>query len=321
MPSNKTVVSAGFGFNPKGRCKLARDVDLYAAGWRLRTNLPLPAALAWPGDQMRAPDLIFVSGNVPTELPDPILDLEALQITADGTALVRLGGIGYFLLKGAEVTYALQTEPEAPEITAAVYGNVLACIAWRRRQLALHGSAVAIDARAVLLLGPRDLGKSLLATALARRGHCMLSDEVAAVAGTRCFPAGSMLSLADDALIAAGIAPDTLPEYTNFPRAKRLWIAGPRPEPRPYQIAAVLRLKKAEANAPIEPVRLDSDEAVETVLDQFYRRDMLKILDTGITARREAEALIETAPVYRFPVPRTLTRVEEAADHILDLVR
>jgi len=287
----------------------------------LRTVLSLPGALSWPGDQPGSPDLVFRPGDVPPELDDPVVDFEALQITADGTALVRLAGIGYFLLRGSEVICALETAPDAPEITAAVYGNVLACISWRRGQLALHGSAVAIDGRAVLLLGPRDLGKSLLASALARRGHSLLSDEVAAVAGARCFPAGSMLSLADDALNAAGIAPDPLPQYTNFPLAKRLWIAGPRPEPRPYEIAAVLRLKKAEASAPIEPMRLEGEEAIETVLDQFYRRDMLKILDTGSAARREAEALIDAAPVYRFPVPRTLTRVDEVADHILDLVR
>ena len=321
MPSNKTVVLAAFGFNPKGVGILDSKGDLYAAGWRLRTGLPLPATLLWPHDRPGPPDLTFVPGDVPETLADPILDLPALQISADGTALVRLNGIGQFLLSGAAVTCALETEPDAPEITAAVYGNVLACICWRRGQLAFHGSAVAIEGRAVLMLGPRELGKSLLAAALARRGHCVLSDEVAAVAAARCFPAGSMLSLADDALIAAGIAPDALPQYTNFPIAKRLWITGPRPQPRPYEIAAVLRLKKSEADAPIEPARLESDVALEALLDQFYRRDMLRILDTGVGARREAEALIAAAPVYRFPVPRSLDRVEEVADHIVDLVR
>jgi hypothetical protein len=321
LPSNKTVVSVRPRAQSERTGVLARIDDIYVAGWRLRTHLPLPAALLWPADRPGAPDLTFRPGAVPPALAEPVLDLEALQIAADGTALVRLNGIGHFLLHGAEVTCALETEPDAPEVTAAIYGNVLACISWRRGQLALHGSAVAIDGKAVVLLGPRDTGKSLLAAALVRRGHCMLSDEVATVAGGQCFPAGSMLSLADDALIAAGISLDDLPQYTNFPIAKRLWIAGPRPEPRGYDIAAVLRLRKAEADAPIEPVRLDSDDAVTALLDQFYRRDMLKILETGIGAGREAAALIEAAPVYRFPVPRTLDRVEEVADHMEDLVR
>jgi hypothetical protein len=244
-----------------------------------------------------------------------------MQIVADGTALVRLDGIGHFLLRERDVTYALETAPDAPEITAAIFGNVLACIGWRRGQLALHGSAVAIDGRAVLLLGPRDTGKSLLAAALARRDHCMLADEVAVVSGGQCFPAGSMLSLADDALIAAGIAPDDLPQYTTFPIPKRLWRAGPRPEPRPYPVAAVLRLKKAEADAPLMPERLQGEAAIEAILDQFFRRDMLRILGTDVTARREAETLLESTPLFRFPIPRDLARVEAVADHIVRMVR
>lgn len=273
--------------------------------------------IPWPGDRPGAPDLTFVPGDVPDALPDPIVDLSVLQIAADGTALVRLPDIGRFLLRGAEVVFDLETAPDAPEITAAVFGNVLACLCWRRGQLALHGSAVAVKGRAVLLLGPAATGKSLLAGALARRGHRMLADEVAAVADGACYPAGSVLSLADDALTAAGIAPGDLPQYTNFPIPKRLWTAGPAPRPRPYPIAAVLRLAKAAPDAPNRPERLENEAAIEAVLGQVYRRDMLRVLDTEATARRATEQLIGMAPVYRFPVARDLARVEEAADRIL----
>src|SRR4051812_43369704 len=213
--------------------------------------------IPWPTDRLGPPDWTFRQGDVPAALDHPIVDYSVLQIAADGTALVRLPGIGHFLLREAEVLFALDTEPDAPEVTAAIFGNVLACICWRGGQLALHGSAVAIAGRAVLLLGPVATGKSLLAAALARRGHCVLADEVAAVADGACHPAGSLLSLADDALSAAGIDPGALPQYANFPIPKRLWTAGPRPEPRPYPIAAVLRLAKAEPDAPNQPERLD----------------------------------------------------------------
>ena len=319
-PSNRRVASAASGFNPKGYV-LTKNGDLYAAGWRLRTGLPLPAAIPWPADRPDSPDLSFVAGEVPAALADPVVDHSVLQVAADGTALIRLPGIGQFLLRGSELVCALETEPDAPEVTAAIFGNVLACLCWRRGQLALHGSAVAIGGQAILLLGPRDAGKSVLAAALARRGHGVLADEVAAVAGGRCFPAGSMLSLADDALAAAGIVPDELPQYCNFPIPKRLWLAGPRPEPRPYAIAAVLRLKKAEADAPHGAEPLQDEAAIEAILGQFYRSDMLKVLGTERSARREAQALMAAAPIYRFPVARTLACVEEAADRIEDLAR
>jgi hypothetical protein len=276
--------------------------------------------IPWPEDRPGVPDLAFVPGDVPLALENPVVDYSVLQIAADGTALVRLPDIGHFLLRETEVVCALETAADAPEITAAIFGNVLACICWRRGQLALHGSAVAIDGKAVLLLGPVATGKSLLAGALARRGHCVLADEVAAVADGHCDPAGSLLSLADDALIAAGIDPDVLPQYSNFPIPKRLWTAGPPAEPRPYPVAAVLRLAKAEPDAPNQPERLAAEAAIEAVLGQVYRRDMLRVLDTEITARREAAKLCATAPVYRFPVARSLDRVEEAADRIVALI-
>ncbi len=118
-----------------------------------------------------------------------------------------------------------------------VFGNVLACICWRRGQLALHGSAVAIDGRVVLLLGRVATGKSVLAAALARRGHIVLSDEVATVANGQCFSVGAApLQLADDALLAAGIDPEPLPLYSNFPIPKRHWTGGPAPQPWPYPV-------------------------------------------------------------------------------------
>lgn len=296
--------------------------DIYAAGWRLRTDLPLPAAIPWPAAAgLSVPAVSFLAGVVPVDLTDPVIDLSSLQITADGTALVRLPGIGQFLLRGDEVIHALETEPDAPEVTAAVFGNVLACICWRRGQLALHGSAIAVDGRAVLLLGPAGKGKSLFAAALARRGHCVLGDEVAAVSNAACHPSGSVLSLADDGLIAAGIDPEPLPQYSNFPLAKRLWIAGPRPEPRPYPVGAVFRLRQAEPGERSRPERMDGDAAIDTVLDQIYRRDMLHVLDTDAPARREATALAAAAPVYRFPIAHELAGVETVVDTILAVVR
>ena len=79
----------------------------------------------------------------------------------------------------------------------------------------------------------------------------------------------------------------------------------------------MLRLAKAEPDAPNRPERIDGEAASAAVLGQVYRRDMLRVLDTEATARRATEQLIGMAPVYRFPVARDLARVEEAADRIL----
>ncbi len=290
--------------------------DIYAGGWRLWTGLPLPGTIPWPSQDAGQPDVAFTTGAVPDNLVGPVVDRGVLQIAADGTALARFDDIGYFLIERDKVTCDLCVQPDAPELVPVVFGNVLACICWRRGQLALHGSVVAIDGRAVLLLGRIATGKSVLAAALARRGHIVLSDEVATVANGQCFPSGAPLQLADDALLAAGIDPEPLPLYSNFPIPKRHWTGGPAPQPRPYPVAAVLRLGKADPDAPVEPELLDGRDAAEEILGQFYWTDMLDVLDSRVWAEREAAALAAAAAIYRFPVPRDLTRVDEVVARI-----
>lgn len=299
----------------------SRDSDLYVCGWRLRTGLVLPESLAWPERDRRTPDVMFAEGRVAESLKNPVLDLEVLQVASRGTALVRFPGIARFLIRKRRAVAELEIDHAAPELTAVMFGNVAAAICWRRGQLALHGSAVAIHGRAVLLLGRTDTGKSLLAAALALRGHSALSDELAAVARGRCYPAGSALCLADDALRALGIARRGLPQIRHWRLAKRLWRSGPGPEPQSYPVGAVVCLKKGEPGGRNRMRRLRDDAAIDAILNQFFRRGMLEIGDSARIARREARAVARVAPVYEFTVARDLDRIGVAADAIEKLVR
>jgi hypothetical protein len=244
------------------------------------------------------------------------LDLEVLQIGSRGTALVRFHGIGRFLIHQRRVLTALEIRRDAPELTAVIFGNVAAVIGWRWGQLALHGSAVGVDGQAVLLLGRAETGKSLLAAALAQRGHTALSDEVAAVARKHCYPAGSALCLAEDALEALGIDRRSLPQSRRWRIPKRLWREGPAAEPRPYPIAAVVCLKKGEPGGRNRMRRLEGEDAVEAILNQVFRRGMLEILDSARGARREARALARSVPVVEFRIARDLARIDIAVDAI-----
>jgi hypothetical protein len=173
----------------------------------------------------------------------------------------------------------------------------------------------------MLLLGRADAGKSLLAAALALRGHTILSDEVAAVARKQCYPAGSALCLADDALEALGIERRGLPQSRRWRIPKRLWREGPAAEPRPYPVAAVVVLKKGELGGRNRMRRLQGEDAVEAIIDQVFRRGMLRILDSARAARREARALARSVPVVEFRIARDLGRIGKAVDALERLAR
>lgn len=294
--------------------------DIYVCGWRLQAGLPLPATIPWPGPICGKPDVTFLRGTAPQSLTDPVVDHSVLQIADDGTALVRFLGIGRFFLKDDQLICDLEVPPDAPELTAVIFGNVLTCICARFGQLPLHGSAIAIADRAVMLLGPAGAGKSLLAAALLQRGHCALADEVVATVDGLCFPAGSTLSLADDALTVLGIDAADLPQFLNFRIPKRLWTTGPRPAPRPYPVAAVVCLSKAATDASNEPEpSISGDASVSAILNRVFRRDMFRLIHFEARAMQAARALVAAAPVYTFPVARSLDRVEDAAERIEQL--
>ena len=82
------------------------------------------------------------------------------------------------------------------DLTAVLLRPGLAAVLWLRGITCLHASVVAIDGRAMALVGDATLGKSTTAAAFAARGYAVLADDVAALddQGTRflvqpAFPA------------------------------------------------------------------------------------------------------------------------------------
>jgi hypothetical protein len=65
------------------------------------------------------------------------------------------------------------------EASTYLLGPVLGILLRFRGALCLHASAVVIDGKAVLFVGPPGAGKSTTAAALARLGHPVLADDIA----------------------------------------------------------------------------------------------------------------------------------------------
>ena len=73
--------------------------------------------------------------------------------------------------------------PDVPDrlVALPLLGTVLASLLHRRGLYVLHASAVAVDGKAVALLGDKGAGKSTTAAAMIAGGHSLLADDVVAV--------------------------------------------------------------------------------------------------------------------------------------------
>ena len=59
--------------------------DYLLCGWCVRSELPLPELLPWPGDEMPVADITITETGVPATLANPVTHGESLVVGADGS--------------------------------------------------------------------------------------------------------------------------------------------------------------------------------------------------------------------------------------------
>lgn len=110
----------------------------------------------------------------------PFVSVWRIEGTADLRLLMGDGAEFFIRSHGTEVWVS------APQIRDEVVdehlvGPVFASILRVRGIVCLHASAVAVDGNGVAFVGGEGAGKSTLAVLLAMRGHCVITDDLAAI--------------------------------------------------------------------------------------------------------------------------------------------
>ena len=142
--------------------------------------MPLPELEAWNGTQK-----VKAEGTIRIELQESAPDNTAADFCMDSESGIslRVKGVAGFRVnpKADHVTVQPEEGADPMLLRAYLFGSVLAILCYRRGLFPLHGSCVLLDDEAVIFSGASGAGKSTLATALARRGHPLLCDDVCAI--------------------------------------------------------------------------------------------------------------------------------------------
>lgn len=286
-----------------------------AFGLAVASDVPCPGLPAGGGE----PDIRFREGSVAVELEDCV-DRGACFQTAPGRALVRVRGVGRFLIRdGREIVVDRDSGAGDDSLRLFLLGTCLGVLLHQRGGLVLHATTVARGGRAVALVGPSGVGKSTLAAALLERGYALVADEATLVSlpgdgAPLAIPGAPDLLLWRAALDRLGSWSDSLrPARPGL--AKYVLPARERFARKPHVLTDVFQLGWWNRNEVVgEP--LTGFARFQALLDNTFREPYL--FGLGLARQRHAlcGALVSRVSVSKLSWPHRWTDLDEAADLI-----
>lgn len=214
-------------------------------------------------------------------------------------------------------TAASTREDAATYLLSSVSGFLLRL----RGVTALHASAIATDAGAVLFAGASEAGKSAVAAAFARLGVPVLSDDIAALEestdGFRVQPGLPRVLIWPDVVEAFWGTRDALsPLVDGWDKRMLALPAAGAAQGRPAPIAAICILEERGTHDEIELVRLRGSEATVALVAHVYLGSHLekerRAGDFSLLARVAARV-----PVFRLRRPDDLRSLPAVCEYVL----
>ncbi len=305
---------------PRGRYR--------AFGLVLDSACALPCA---PVRGRRSPDLVLrpasrrvcLQARARAAPPSPDADVRTWRF-ADGTVYLGWPGLFDFFVSpdGRLVWYRREAGVSRESLSLYLLGPALSFALLARGVESLHATTVAIDGRAVALLGDSGSGKSTLAAALLGRGARLVADDLLVPRkgglGWLVEPGVPRLKLMPEARPLCG--PGARGASPLVPGARKLIVALRGDEtvrrPLPLRACYVLAPRRSDQVRP-RVASLGPREAWVELLRSAFNlmvRDRLRLARQFAVAAHLAAAV----PVRRLEYPRALARLPEVCDALLD---
>lgn len=301
----------------------------------------------------RIPGLVPILGNKPTDLEvflgsqqcfyfpwddsesrvdgesSAVIDSLQLKVTSlqkgEYVRLKYVDGTEFTVAhKGTHLWATWPNELTLQDAVTYLLGPVLGFVLRLRGITSLHASAVAIDGKAVALLGAPGAGKSTTAAAFARLGYGVVTDDVLALTDQQdavvVQPAYPCIRLWPESVRALYGAPDALPLLTPNWDKRYLDLTQPgyhfHAEALPLAAVYVLGERCGDFSAPFIE-RITSRDGLMALITNSY---VNYLLDKPMRAKEfeVLTGLIDHTPVRRVVPHSAASRLPELCEMILD---
>jgi len=276
-------------------------------------GLVIDSALALPeftvvADPEASADVCVRFGDV-VEVEDEEVPREygSAYITED-RVYYRHPRVGVFEIKeGQTITIQRGAQYDEEMTRMCVTNLAMGIVLHQRNVLTLHASAAEVNGEAVVFLGDKGAGKSTMVTALSRRGHKVITDDVLGVLTAadenrvHVVPGYAQVKLLPDAV--EHVLHDDPEQYQRVyaDTPKRVHSLTGSRTGRSIPLRTIYLLSLAE-RVEVEPIA--PQQAFLTLMRQAYLRRLIKPTKAAAWYLKASSKIANSADIYHLRRPR-----------------
>ncbi|EHQ89382.1 serine kinase of the HPr protein, regulates carbohydrate metabolism [Desulfosporosinus youngiae DSM 17734] len=272
-----------------------------------------------PGEE--AAEIEIVRGKVPDEIREPLKKNDFFQLSKR-EFLLKIDGVAKFLVsEGKRIVIEPCPEADNLKLNSYIYGTCFEVLLIQRGMLALHGSAVVIDGKCIIISGVSGAGKSTLALALREMGYPFLTDDVAFLSLSDddtiwVCPGFPVHKLRRDSVETIGINMQSISQIYLNNQDKCVMRVKYGYQKAPVQLFALLELRSETCNQ-VSMTRLDGMQKLSVLFNHTFRGSFLSLLSMEVANFRKHVSIAGKIYVYRVIRPKNTFTLEKQIKLIL----
>jgi hypothetical protein len=304
--------------------QVANPENYIFAGLRVNSEVPLSGAPRC-AEQFPAPDIVIRLAKVPVTLTKVDVAFDDGQCNKH-EFLLNVPHVARFLVHhGKEILVERARMASDSDVSVHLLRTVFGILCHQRGIIPLHASAIDFTDGCVAFVGEPGAGKSTLVSALSKRGHQVLADDVCYMRlGTKgelqIWPGTNRIRLWEDSLNALGYRESSIQrELRRFdkyiiPTSLQRPVS-PRCLHKVYQLTAAINGEDPKIS------QLRGAQAIKVLITNVYRIELATYMGYKPAAFVACASVANEIPVFQFSRPMNFNALHEMIDSLDDHLR
>lgn len=246
-------------------------------------------------------------------------------VVRENFVLFKVPNLAIFLIKdGNKILVSPEENTDQDLLRLYLLGTCMGAVLLMKKNLPLHGSAIAIDGKAYAIVGDSGVGKSTLAKAFLNKGYQLLSDDVISITFNDEYNPIVNPSYPQQKLWLESLRYFQMEVNQYYPMAKRekKFIV---PVPTqfsldPLPLAGIFELSKTN-NQIVEVNNLNKLERIEMLYRHTYRNFFIEKLGLLRWHFSNSASLVNKICFYQLMRPVTKFTADDLRERIVDTLK